>query len=323
MTIIPRVQRVLQLLRRAILRGQARRMRPKADILAEVRDAVETQAPARCSFLEADDREPLRGAGRSARPATSPALLEAIHDVDGHRAGFASLSPHPRHVPRGAFSWTAMARLPKICPAPASAGAVGVDARSSTRCGGATRATVTLGAGRASIRRHAAGRGAVDRYDHVGFPGETDADFEDTAVADARTRSGYHAACSRSSIPKAAEHARRPADVGRCRRGREDATDRGAARRCSAARSRPELNACAARPGRWTCWSTPRAGAAAGDGAVRCHARAATSSSTCRGRRHGSARRFGCASSAPDRTACGVTATPGSETLRRAHDAGM
>src|SRR4029077_20299240 len=84
------------------------RMRPKADILAEVREAAES-----------GHREvQLLGqiVNHYARPddpsCDFTGLLEAIHDVRGiERIRFAS--PHPRHVsPR--FLET-MARLPKIC----------------------------------------------------------------------------------------------------------------------------------------------------------------------------------------------------------------
>ena len=98
------------------------RMRPKADILAEVREAAAT-----------GHRE-VQLLGQIVNHYAAPddagcdftALLEAIHDVAGiERIRFAS--PHPRHV-----SPTLPRRddaAAEDLPAPASAGAVGVDAR--------------------------------------------------------------------------------------------------------------------------------------------------------------------------------------------------
>ena len=132
------------------------RMRPKADILAEVRDAVATghhevqllgqivnhyEAPddPRCDFT---------------------GLLEAIHGVDGlERIRFAS--PHPRHFDERFL--TAMARLPKICRhlhLPVQSG--------STRVLAAMRRRYTRDRYLAlvdRIRDAAAGRRAVDRHD--------------------------------------------------------------------------------------------------------------------------------------------------------------
>ena len=98
------------------------RMRPKADILAEVREAA------------ASGRREVQLLGQIVNHYEAPddpacdfaALLEAIHAVAGiERIRFAS--PHPRHVD---------AALPRRdgaaaedLPAPASAGAVGLDAR--------------------------------------------------------------------------------------------------------------------------------------------------------------------------------------------------
>src|SRR4051812_10921525 len=84
------------------------RMRPKADILAEVREAA------------ASGRREVQLLGQIVNHYDAPddpgcdftALLEAIHDVDGiERIRFAS--PHPRHFDDRFFA--AMARLPKIC----------------------------------------------------------------------------------------------------------------------------------------------------------------------------------------------------------------
>src|SRR5688500_16824297 len=84
------------------------RMRPKADILGEVREAVdrghrEIQLLGQIvNHYQAPDD-----------PACDfPALLEAVHDVDGvERIRFAS--PHPRHVSMRLVD--AMAGLPKVC----------------------------------------------------------------------------------------------------------------------------------------------------------------------------------------------------------------
>src|SRR3954464_6974707 len=84
------------------------RMRPKADILAEVREAA-----------DGGHRE-VQLLGQIVNHYTAPddpscdfsALLEAVHDVPGiERIRFAS--PHPRHVTRRFLD--TMARLPKIC----------------------------------------------------------------------------------------------------------------------------------------------------------------------------------------------------------------
>ena len=108
------------------------RMRPKADILAEVREAAgsghrEVQLLGQIvNHYAAPDEDGCDFSG----------LLEAIHEVDGvERIRFAS--PHPRHVsPR--FLET-MARSPKICRhlhLPVQSGSTRV------RCAGATPARV-------------------------------------------------------------------------------------------------------------------------------------------------------------------------------------
>ena len=114
------------------------RMRPKADILAEVREAADS-GPARSAAARAD-RQPLRRRP-TIRRATSAALLEAIHDDRRHRADPvrqpASAARAPP-VPGG--DGTAARSL----PAPAPAGAVGIDRGCSRRCGAATRGTSYL-----------------------------------------------------------------------------------------------------------------------------------------------------------------------------------
>jgi tRNA-2-methylthio-N6-dimethylallyladenosine synthase len=156
------------------------RMRPKADILAEVRQAAET-----------GHRE-VQLLGQIVNHYAAPddaacdftALLEAIHDVGGvERIRFAS--PHPRHVSRRFLD--AMAGLPKICRhlhLPVQSG--------STRILEAMRRRYT----RASyLDLIAQIRGtlpdvALSTDMIIGFPGETDADFEDTMTLTAAVR--YH-----------------------------------------------------------------------------------------------------------------------------------
>src|SRR5437660_6254839 len=84
------------------------RMRPKADILAEVREAA------------ASGRREVQLLGQIVNHYDAPddpgcdftGLLEAVHDVQGiERIRFAS--PHPRHFSQRFID--AMARLPKIC----------------------------------------------------------------------------------------------------------------------------------------------------------------------------------------------------------------
>ena len=145
-------------------------MRPKADIVAEVREAAATgrrevqllgqivnhyQAPddPRCDFA---------------------GLLEAIHDVDGlARIRFAS--PHPRHVSDRFLA--AMRRLPKVCRhlhLPVQSGSTRVLAGMRRRY---TRESYLdlVGRIRASLPEVALSTDMI-----VGFPGETDADFDET-----------------------------------------------------------------------------------------------------------------------------------------------
>jgi tRNA-2-methylthio-N6-dimethylallyladenosine synthase len=156
------------------------RMRPKADILAEVRDAAAT-----------GHRE-IQLLGQIVNHYAAPddpscdfsGLLEAIHDVDGvERIRFAS--PHPRHVsPR--FLQT-MARLPKICRhlhLPVQSG--------SSRVLEAMRRRYTRESYLDLIAqiRESLPDVALSTDMIVGFPGETDADFEDTLTLTASVR--YH-----------------------------------------------------------------------------------------------------------------------------------
>jgi tRNA-2-methylthio-N6-dimethylallyladenosine synthase len=156
------------------------RMRPKADILAEVREAAATghrEVQLLGQIVNHYDAPDDPGCDFSA-------LLEAVHDVDGiDRIRFAS--PHPRHVsPR--FLMT-MARLPKICRhlhLPVQSG--------STRVLEAMRRRYTRESYLelvASIRESMPDV-ALSTDMIVGFPGETGADFEDTMTLTEHV--GYH-----------------------------------------------------------------------------------------------------------------------------------
>jgi tRNA-2-methylthio-N6-dimethylallyladenosine synthase len=156
------------------------RMRPKADILAEVREAADT-----------GHRE-VQLLGQIVNHYAAPddpscdfsGLLEAVHDVDGiERIRFAS--PHPRHVtPR---FLAAMQRLPKICRhlhLPVQSG--------STRVLEAMRRRYTRESYLELVDRIRTSLPdvALSTDMIVGFPGESDADFDDTLTL---TRAvGYH-----------------------------------------------------------------------------------------------------------------------------------
>jgi len=166
------------------------RMRPKADIVAEVREAAATghrevqllgqivnhyQAPddPRCDFA---------------------GLLEAIHDVDGlARIRFAS--PHPRHVSDRFL--TAMRQLPKVCRhlhLPVQSGSTRVLAGMRRRY---TRESYLdlVGRIRASLPEVALSTDMI-----VGFPGETDADFD--ATLSLTEAVGYHSMFSFKYSPR-------------------------------------------------------------------------------------------------------------------------
>jgi tRNA-2-methylthio-N6-dimethylallyladenosine synthase len=166
------------------------RMRPKADILAEVREAADT-----------GHRE-VQLLGQIVNHYDAPddpscdfsGLLEAIHAVDGiERIRFAS--PHPRHVsPR--FLET-MARLPKICRhlhLPVQSG--------STRVLDAMRRRYTRDSylGLVAQIRELLPDVALSTDMIVGFPGETDADFDDTMTLTAAVQ--YHSMFSFKYSPR-------------------------------------------------------------------------------------------------------------------------
>ena len=166
------------------------RMRPKADILAEVREAAGT-----------GHRE-VQLLGQIVNHYTAPddtscdfsGLLDAIHAVDGiERIRFAS--PHPRHVSERFLE--TMARLPKVCRhlhLPVQSG--------STRVLEAMRRRYTresylelVGRVRASLPDVALSTDMI-----VGFPGETDADFDETLTLTAAV--GYHSMFSFKYSPR-------------------------------------------------------------------------------------------------------------------------
>ena len=166
------------------------RMRPKADILAEVREAAdrghkEVQLLGQIvNHYEAPD----------APDCDFSALVEAIHDVSGiERIRFAS--PHPRHFDDRFLAL--MQRLPKVCRhlhLPVQSG--------STRVLEAMRRRYTresyldlVGRIRAMLPDVALSTDMI-----VGFPGETDADFEQTMTLTAAVR--YHSMFSFKYSPR-------------------------------------------------------------------------------------------------------------------------
>jgi tRNA-2-methylthio-N6-dimethylallyladenosine synthase len=166
------------------------RMRPKADILAEVHEAV------------AGGRHEVQLLGQIVNHYRAPddpgcdftGLLEAVHDVAGlERIRFAS--PHPRHVSDRFLD--AMARLPKICRhlhLPVQSG--------STRVLEAMRRRYTresyldlIGRIRTTVPDVALSTDMI-----VGFPGETGADFEETLSLTAAVR--FHSMFSFKYSPR-------------------------------------------------------------------------------------------------------------------------
>ena len=146
------------------------RMRPKSDILAEVREAAgsgrkEVQLLGQIvNHYQAPDDPGLDFTG----------LLEEIHDVVGiERIRFAS--PHPRHFSSRFLD--AMRRLPKICRhihLPVQSGSTRVLETMRRRYTRESYLDLV-----ASIRESLPDV-ALSTDMIVGFPGETDADFEDT-----------------------------------------------------------------------------------------------------------------------------------------------
>ena len=179
------------------------RMRPKADILAEVREAAAT------------GRREVQLLGQIVNHYVAPdepacdftALLEAIHDIDGiDRIRFAS--PHPRHF-SGRFL-AAMARLPKICRhlhLPVQSG--------STRVLQAMRRRYSRESYLELIAdiRETLPDVALSTDMIVGFPGETDADFEDTLSLTSSVRFHSMFSFKYSERPNTLAEQRLPDDV--------------------------------------------------------------------------------------------------------------
>jgi tRNA-2-methylthio-N6-dimethylallyladenosine synthase len=154
------------------------RMRPKSDILAEVRDAA------------ASGRREVQLLGQIVNHYAAPdaprcdftALLEAIHEIEGiERIRFAS--PHPRHVSRRFLD--AMAGLPKICRhlhLPVQSG--------STRVLESMRRRYTRDSYLALVAeiRDRLPDVALSTDMIVGFPGETADDFDETLSLTAAVR---------------------------------------------------------------------------------------------------------------------------------------
>ena len=166
------------------------RMRPKADILAEVREAAD-QGHKEIQLLgqivnhyEAPDDPACDFGG----------LLEAIHDVAGvERIRFAS--PHPRHFDDRFLAL--MRQLPKVCRhlhLPVQSG--------STRVLEAMRRRYTREAYLDLVARIRATLPdvALSTDMIVGFPGETEADFEHTMTLTAAVR--FHSMFSFKYSPR-------------------------------------------------------------------------------------------------------------------------
>jgi tRNA-2-methylthio-N6-dimethylallyladenosine synthase len=166
------------------------RMRPKADIVAEVREAADTghrevQLLGQIvNHYEAPDDPSCDFTG----------LLEAVHNVPGiERIRFAS--PHPRHFsPR---FLDAMRRLPNICRhlhLPVQSG--------STRVLEAMRRRYTRDSYLELVDRirESLPDVALSTDMIVGFPGETDRDFDETLSLTARVR--YHSMFSFKYSPR-------------------------------------------------------------------------------------------------------------------------
>ena len=166
------------------------RMRPKADILAEVREAADS------------GRREVQLLGQIVNHYAAPddpacdftGLLEAIHEVDGiERIRFAS--PHPRHVDDRFLD--AMERLPKVCRhlhLPVQSGSTSVLQSMRRRY---TRESYLALVERIRDRLPEV---ALSTDMIVGFPTETAADFEDTLALTAAVR--YHSMFSFKYSPR-------------------------------------------------------------------------------------------------------------------------
>ena len=282
------LQRVLRVLRRARTRAATSACGPKRDILAEVRQAAAGRA-----------RE-VQLLGQIVNHYQAPddpacdfaALLEAVHEVPGvERIRFAS--PHPRHVPPRLIE--AMRDLPKVCKhlhLPVQSG--------STRVLEAMRRRYTRESYLELVDalREAVPGIALSTDMIVGFPGETEADFDDTLSLTRARPLPQHVLVQ---VLAAAEHAGREAAAGRCaaRRRRRGGSSR--CRRCSG-RSRLELNAGRGR--RRRRGARRRGEPAAREGALGAHV-AEHGRELAGAARVDGPHRARCASSGPARTASG------------------
>jgi tRNA-2-methylthio-N6-dimethylallyladenosine synthase len=166
------------------------RMRPKADILAEIREAAaqgfrEVQLLGQIvNHYQAPDDPACRFAD----------LLETIHEVDGiDRIRFAS--PHPRHVDERFLR--AMRDLPKICRhlhLPVQSGSTRILEAMRRRYSRTEYLDLV-----AHVREMVPGV-AMSTDMIVGFPGETEADFDDTLTLTRTVR--YHSMFSFKYSPR-------------------------------------------------------------------------------------------------------------------------
>jgi tRNA-2-methylthio-N6-dimethylallyladenosine synthase len=165
-------------------------MRPKADIVGEVREAA------------ASGRREVQLLGQIVNHYAAPddpacdftGLVEAVHAVDGiDRIRFAS--PHPRHVDDRFLD--AMGRLPKVCRhlhLPVQSGSTSVLQAMRRRY---TRESYLDLIGRIRDRLPEV---ALSTDMIVGFPTETDADFEETLTLTSAV--GYHSMYSFKYSPR-------------------------------------------------------------------------------------------------------------------------
>jgi tRNA-2-methylthio-N6-dimethylallyladenosine synthase len=179
------------------------RMRAKADILAEVQDAA------------ASGRREVQLLGQIVNHYDAPddpgcdftGLLEAMHDIDGiERIRFAS--PHPRHFDERFLE--AMVRLPKICRhlhLPVQSG--------STRVLSAMRRRYTRESYLALVDRIRSllPDVALSTDTIVGFPGETEAEFDETLSLTAAVRFHSMFSFKYSERPNTLAEKRLPDDV--------------------------------------------------------------------------------------------------------------
>ena len=184
------------------------RMRPKADILAEVREAADT------------GRREVQLLGQIVNHYEAPddpscdftGLLEAVHEVPGiERIRFAS--PHPRHVtPRFLARWRGCRRSAGTCTCRCN--------RARRACWSAMRRRYTRDSylDLVAAIRETLPDVALSTDMIVGFPGETAADFDDTLSLTAAVR--YHSMFSfkYSARPNTLADKRLPDDVRRTRR---------------------------------------------------------------------------------------------------------